>query len=42
MRHKLAQNPHGMLFNFKVLILHTVEEHEDVLISVDERVELGI
>jgi hypothetical protein len=42
MRHKLAKDPHCVLLDFKVLVLHAVEQHENVFISVDERVKLGI
>ena len=42
MGNKSSKNLDGPLPNFEILVLHTVEKHEKVLIAGDERVKLRI
>lgn len=42
MGHQLSEDPYGVLLDLEVLVLHTVEQHEDVFVSVDKRVELRV
>lgn len=42
MGNKSSKNLDSPLPNFEILVLHTVEKHEKVLIAGDERVKLRI
>jgi hypothetical protein len=40
--YQLSEDPDGMLLNLEVLILHAIEKHENIFVSVDKGVELRV
>lgn len=42
MWNETTENAHGSVLNLKVLVLHTVKKHQQVLIARDERIKLRV
>jgi hypothetical protein len=40
--YQLSEDPDGMLLNLEVLVLHAIEKHENIFVSVDKGVELRV
>lgn len=42
MANETSKDPHSPILDVKVRVLHAVEEHEQILITTDKRVELRV